>query len=773
MGVASVSEGVRRRLEEECRRLDAAGDLLSREMLAVYYKRFADAFGPTVLQALDGVELLERMHAHGRQDSLVYWLEFKDDEEFPTTRFGGGIGGGSSLKFGIYRRRENGEWTVGSSHEQRTVSLDEAIAIARKHRDQLAAAAELLRTWARGADDEAYAELQSRIEQIAPDVQDTVWGHKYLSLLFSDKLDEYHVAAYQRFHLIKLGQVPPVRSGRYASAGRFVVLARDLGWPLNHLARVLSALHKRPYRYWRIGTSDGQEPRKYWPLMRDTQVVAVGWSEVGNLSQVAAGPDAREQLRRRLEETHPSTPQAIGRTVQQLMHFYATLKEGDVVVAADGATALGIGRVAGPYRYEAGADVAHQRPVEWLDFGEWKLPEPEGLQSTVRELRKYPVNLVELERRLTAGSVLPRPPRPEPGQKQVPPLSGVLGDIQRALERKGQVILYGPPGTGKTYWAESAAKELAAHHAFGRPYAELSPEQQKEVWAPQGDGLVRMCTFHPSYGYEDFLEGHRPESLQGQLTFQLRDGLFKRLCHDAQRQGDRRYYLVVDEINRGDVPRIFGELLTVLERSKRGWPIILPLSGQPLLVPPNLYVIGTMNTADRSIALLDTALRRRFAFIELMPDSAVLGDTVVGGIPLAPWLDSLNRRIRETIGRDARNLQLGHSYLLRDGVPLPDLSGFRRVLAEDVLPLLEEYCYDDWDKLQGILGRGLVDAAVQRIRWELFEVTREDDLVQALLSVDPDLAASRQAVTADQQTVEPVADDDADEGDAAPSDSRA
>jgi 5-methylcytosine-specific restriction protein B len=101
------------------------------------------------------------------------------------------------------------------------------------------------------------------------------------------------------------------------------------------------------------------------------------------------------------------------------------------------------------------------------------------------------------------------------------------------------------------------------------------------------------------------------------------------------------------------------------------------------------------------------------------------------------------------------------------------LSGFRRVLAEDVLPLLEEYCYDDWDKLQGILGRGLVDAVAQRVRWELFEMTREDDLVQALLSVDPDLAASRQAVTADQQTVEPVADDDADEGDAAPSDSRA
>jgi 5-methylcytosine-specific restriction protein B len=347
----------------------------------------------------------------------------------------------------------------------------------------------------------------------------------------------------------------------------------------------------------------------------------------------------------------------------------------------------------------------------------------------------------------------------------LPNLSGVVGDIQRALERKGQVILYGPPGTGKTYWAERAAKEIAALHAFGRAYDGLSPEQRQDVWAPRGGGLVRICTFHPSYGYEDFLEGHRPETVEGQLTFELRNGLFKRLCQDAQRQSDRRYYLIIDEINRGDVPRIFGELLTVLEWSKRSWPIILPLSGQSFSVPANVYLIGTMNTADRSIALLDTALRRRFAFIELMPDSTTLGGAVVGGIPLGPWLDSLNRRIRETIGRDARNLQLGHSYLLRDGVPLPTLSALRRVLAEDVLPLLEEYCYDDWEKLQSILGRGLIDAAAQRVRWELFDTRRDDELVQSLLSVDPDLAASRQAVTADQQAAAHAGDEDADESD--------
>src|SRR5215218_6915086 len=112
------------------------------------------------------------------------------------------------------------------------------------------------------------------------------------------------------------------------------------------------------------------------------------------------------------------------------------------------------------------------------------------------------------------------------------------------------------------------------------------------------------------------------------------------------------FLLIIDEINRGDVPRIFGELLTVLEKDKRGRPVTLPLTGATLRVPENVYVIGTMNTADRSIALLDTALRRRFGFIELMPDSSVLGDTVVGDIPLGSWLNALNASIIANVGRD-------------------------------------------------------------------------------------------------------------------------
>jgi 5-methylcytosine-specific restriction protein B len=197
-----------------------------------------------------------------------------------------------------------------------------------------------------------------------------------------------------------------------------------------------------------------------------------------------------------------------------------------------------------------------------------------------------------------------------------------------------------------------------------------------------------MCSFHPAYGYEDFLEGFRPETINGQMHFTLQDGVFKNLCKDAQASPDRKFYLIIDEINRGDIPRIFGELLSVLEKNKRGKAILLPLTGKPFQVPDNVYVIGTMNTADRSIALLDTALRRRFGFIELMPDASVLGDAAVGGIPLGPWLKALNERICDHVGRDARNLQIGHSYLLEDEHPIGDFSTFAKVIQDDILPLL-------------------------------------------------------------------------------------
>src|SRR5262249_20748274 len=162
----------------------------------------------------------------------------------------------------------------------------------------------------------------------------------------------------------------------------------------------------------------------------------------------------------------------------------------------------------------------------------------------------------------------------------------------------------------------------------------------------------------------------KPKS-NGQMSFEVLDGIFKLLGDDAAKSPKQRWILVIDEINRGDISRIFGELLTLLEMDKRNTRTILPFSGKEWSVPVNVWVIGTMNTADRSIALLDTALRRRFGFVELMPDPKMFGSASAGSkIPLGPWLKAINERIRKQVGRDARNLQIGHAFLLEDGKPV-------------------------------------------------------------------------------------------------------
>jgi 5-methylcytosine-specific restriction protein B len=731
----------------------ASAELPSRDALEGYYATFRQRFGPDALRASDDEGLLSLMH-ETKRDSLIYWLEFKDDEEFPALF--GSIAGGSALKYGFYRRQETGEWMTGSPAAQRVITTAEAAALARRNREQLLAASELLARLPDNADEAAYLALQEELTRLAPDVQGTSWGHKYLSLMYPSKLDDYHALAYQRFHLIKLLHTPSSADGRYVNAPHFIALGRALDWPLNHVTTVLNRRDGSPHRYWRVGTRDGDDGRSQWDRMQRESVVAIGWSKLGDLSSALAGDAFKEAVRQRLTETHPADPRVTGRSAQQIVNFCQTMQDGDYVLASDGATVLGVGRVNGSYAYAPAEPFPHERSVQWLELGNWRLPSPEGLRTTVFEYRRDPDNLVAIERRVLEGRppvapLVPKvtPPDGPPRKHAVWAAGGKIGRIQDLLNRKGQAILYGPPGTGKTFWAEQATSELAALWNFGVALEQLSADQRERVDGHGPTAYVRVCTFHPGYGYEDFIEGYRPSVEHGAVHFSLHDGFFKTLCETATHDLDGRYYLIIDEINRGDIPRIFGELLTLLDRPKRGSSVVLPLSGQRFAVPENVFVIGTMNTADRSIALLDTALRRRFGFIELMPDPTTLGDTVVEGIALRPWLTALNQQITAHVGRDGRNLQVGHSYLMSGGRPIREFKQLARVLQEDVLPLLEEYCYEDWDTLERILGAGLVDVAKRRFKTELFESNRQLELVQAVLAFTPDVSASTMAVAAD------------------------
>lgn len=749
-----VEEAVLVRLLEEMKLLESTGALPATKSLETYRTNFRRRFGPERLARLEGTELLIAVHEHGSHDSLVYWLEFKNDEDFAAVF--GSIAGGSALKFGIYRRKETGEWMTGYAARQTVITEAEAIEHATRHRDQLLDAVRLFEALPADAIQADYDRLQADMVRVAPTIQDSAWAHKYLSLLFPDKLDDFHNEDYKRYHLIKLLVVPPSLAGRYCAAGPLVRLARQMHVEVNHLTSVLNSLHGRPHKYWRIGTRSSTSGHSFWPLMQERNCVAVGYDKVGETPDLEYSAAGKALVRERLEEAYPGAVSSwYGNQTNQLFAFLARAQDGDLVVACDGAKVLGIGRLAGPPVYDALVACPHQRPVEWLHISTWKMPQPEGLQSTFRPLQKFPGNLIAFEERLLRGESKPITPPP------IVPLSGKVALIQDILERKGQVILYGPPGTGKTWWAEQATREMAARAEFKRAWKDLSDEERQSilVGTDGSDGLVRMCSFHPAYGYEDFIEGYRPMVQDGTLVFERRPGVFKRLCADASAAPERKYYLIIDEINRGDIPRIFGELLTVLEKTRRGTSVLLPQSGEAFEVPPNVMVIGTMNTADRSIALLDKALRRRFGFVSLMPDVGVLGEAKVKDLPLGLWLAELNRRIRCSVGRDARNLQVGHAYLMKGGKPVTRLADFVRILRDDLVPLLEDYCYEDYVTLEAVLGRGLVDAEAGNIRSHLFEEPRWDELLRAVQF--PELAAAAAVVDAAQE--EEALENDADE----------
>jgi 5-methylcytosine-specific restriction protein B len=240
----------------------------------------------------------------------------------------------------------------------------------------------------------------------------------------------------------------------------------------------------------------------------------------------------------------------------------------------------------------------------------------------------------------------------------------------------------------------------------GIEYVDLELEKQVQALTspissePDLKTYIDSVTFHQSFSYEEFIEGIKPLSDEdGNITYPVVDGVFKKFCKQAEADPDRTYLFIIDEINRANIAKVFGELITIIEDDKRGTEVKLPYSQELFSVPKNLYIIGTMNTADRSIALLDIALRRRFAFVEVLPDPELV--KTVAGIDLRKLLTALNQTITATLGRD---YQIGHSYFLG----LEDQQALEFAWYYRVIPLLQEYYYSDRESLQKILGKFIV-----------------------------------------------------------------
>lgn len=314
-------------------------------------------------------------------------------------------------------------------------------------------------------------------------------------------------------------------------------------------------------------------------------------------------------------------------------------------------------------------------------------------------------------------------------------------------------ILYGPPGTGKTYHTVELAVKAADPRFVAK---DDNKDERRKSYKDRYNELVKekriqFVTFHQSYGYEEFVEGLSAKTEGDQLSYFEKDGIFKAICEDAKAYKlsseatsgqPKNFVLIIDEINRGNISKIFGELITLIEPSKRegaaeSLEVILPYTGDSFSVPDNLYLIGTMNTADRSLALIDTALRRRFDFIEMMPDYSVLENNEGKGyclqikgteIDLKALLEMLNKRIAALYDREH---MLGHAFFIpvveaikanNHSLALTELA---KCFQNKIIPLLAEYFFEDWEKIRLVLGDNQktdIDIKKQIIKQEKVEL---------------------------------------------------
>lgn len=436
-------------------------------------------------------------------------------------------------------------------------------------------------------------------------------------------------------------------------------------------------------RYWLYAPGEGS---CMWDEFYTSGIMAIGWGEIGDLSTFDSKDAMKIKMREVIDESH-SYKNAAHATWQ----FANEMKIGDIVFVKKGMhQIIGRGVVMSDYEYDNTRDDEYKniRQVDWTHNGEWPHP-GQAVMKTLTDITSY-TDYVEKLNSLFEDET---EEDAEDVEKTYPPytkedfLSEVFmpeeeyDKLSGILRIKKNIILQGAPGVGKTFVAKRIAFSMMGVKDVER---------------------VMMVQFHQSYSYEDFIMGFRP-STDG---FELKRGAFYNFCKKAEIDGDNDYFFIIDEINRGNLSKIFGELFMLIENDKRGVSLQLLYSDEKFSVPKNIYIIGMMNTADRSLAMLDYALRRRFAFFEIKPGFTTDGFREYRMSlenekfdKLIACVESLNNVISndESLGD---GFCIGHSYfcnLLPDTINDQILSG---IVEYELIPLLKEYWFDEPTKVK-------------------------------------------------------------------------
>ena len=433
--------------------------------------------------------------------------------------------------------------------------------------------------------------------------------------------------------------------------------------------------------YWIYSPGDNAS---MWDEFYKSGIMGIGWDDVTDLKGFSSKEEIKDFMKKVYDPSYSYKNNA-----HCLWQFANEIKVGDVIFVKKGMhKIIGKGIVTSDYIYDTSRSTyKHIRKVDWQNKGEWEHP-GQAVMKTLTNISAYPdyvQKLLALFAEDTSEEVSEQKEIKYPLYSKDDFLNEVYMDedtyntLTELLEAKYNVILQGAPGVGKTF----AAKRLA-----------YSIMGQKDT------SRVAMVQFHQSYSYEDFIQGYRP-SKDG---FELENGTFYKFCKEAEEDNERPYFFIIDEINRGNLSKILGELMMLIENDKRGEKIKLLYSNEWFTVPQNVRIIGMMNTADRSLALMDYALRRRFAFFDFAPAFSSEGFKNYLAEKNSQKLESLITAVESlnnTISSDESlgdGFRIGHSYFCTDDEVTDEW--LKSVVEYEVIPLIKEYWFDEPTKVR-------------------------------------------------------------------------
>lgn len=590
----------------------------SKDEIISLLNEFKEKFSPEVLKSLSDDDLLSYIFltADGNNDSLCYHLEFNPKLK----RTFGSISGGSSFKFGLFQRQEDGKWTTGAPKSPQILSTEDALQLGKTIRDNLVNACEMIQSKTLDSVED-YEKLDDDLNALMGKFASYAWVQKYFHMIFPDKFIGWYVADWLKHILFGFGINPSEKY--YGMNGQLALIKKRTSYMSPDFQDICYAMFGEIRHFYRLGSSD--ESKHYAEKWREEGIVAIGWREIGDLLNfIKNGTLDRDKVAEALLlHYYQNDKKTASRKAGELKAFYET-SASSVMTVMDGAQLIAFVDGLSPYFYNATEDMAHQKSGIWHSpFDESdRLPEDEGYLTSCYEIKK-PENLLFLYKKYYEFQNSGKSVNID---NMFIPIIFQTG-YQSSFERNR--IIFGAPGTGKSFKLNCEKDALLAD-----------------------GGEYERVTFHPDYSYANFVGTYKPVPCKDSdgkdaITYSYVPGPFMRTyvksLRNSRTDAPKPFLLIIEEINRANVAAVFGDVFQLLDRGDdevSEYPIQASedikrylageLGGNPddyseIRIPDNMFIWATMNSADQGVFPMDTAFKRRWDFTYLGIDDSEAG----------------------------------------------------------------------------------------------------------------------------------------------------